>query len=141
MGSLLGGVAKFYQAQLHRHPEAVALTGSSLLVYVRFQAGQEPRPAADTINRRVSVVERALRCQFPDAAAQITPVPKRVVIPLSIDEVARFWSSFQTSRDLAIVGLMLLQALRSCEVLALNHDDLFWRKRRSTIGVAAAFAA
>jgi integrase len=51
-------------------------------------------------------------------------VPKRVVIPLSINEVARFWSSFQTSRDLAIVGLMLLQGLRSCEVLALNHDDL-----------------
>jgi site-specific recombinase XerD len=50
--------------------------------------------------------------------------PQRVVIPLSIDEVARFWSSFQTSRDLAIVGLMLLQGLRSCEVLALNHDDL-----------------
>jgi integrase len=51
-------------------------------------------------------------------------VPKRVVIPPSINEVARFWSSFQTSRDLAIVGLMLLQGLRSCEVLALNHDDL-----------------
>jgi hypothetical protein len=28
---------------------------------------------------------------------------------LSVDEVARFWSSFQNSRDLAIVGLMLLQ--------------------------------
>src|SRR6202035_3501889 len=51
-------------------------------------------------------------------------VPQRVVIPLSIDEVARFWSSFQTSRDLAIVGMMLLQGLRSCEVLALNRDDL-----------------
>jgi integrase/recombinase XerD len=128
-----------------------ALTGSALLDYVRFQAGQEPRPAADTINRRVWVVERALRSQFPDAAAKIAPgfqhfywrraalgygcprpalsrlrvkVPKRVVIPLSVDEVARFWSSFQTSRDLAIVGLMLLQGLRSCEVLALNHDDL-----------------
>jgi len=128
-----------------------ALTGSALLDYVRFQAGQEPRPAADTINRRVWVVERALRNLFPDAAAQIAPgfqhfywrrsalgygrprpalsrlrvkVPQRVVIPLSIDEVARFWSSFQTSRDLAIVGMMLLQGLRSCEVLALNRDDL-----------------
>jgi integrase/recombinase XerD len=128
-----------------------ALISSTLLDYVRFQAGQEPRPAADTINRRVWVVERALRCQFPDVATQIVPgfqhfywrrsalgygrprpalsrlrvkVPKRVVIPLSINEVARFWSSFQTSRDLAIVGLMLLQGLRSCEVLALNHDDL-----------------
>ena len=41
-----------------------------------------------------------------------------------MDEVARFWSSFHTSRDLAIVGLMLLQGLRSSEVLALNPEDL-----------------
>jgi site-specific recombinase XerD len=140
-------------ADLHK-TDAVTeqvLTGSALLDYVRFQAGQEPRPAANTINRRVWVVERALRSQFPDAAARMAPgfqhfywrrsalgygrprpalsrlrvtAPKRVVIPLSVDEVARFWSSFRTSRDLAIVGLMLLQGLRSCEVLALNHDDL-----------------
>jgi integrase len=50
--------------------------------------------------------------------------PKRVILPLSVDEVARFWSSFRTSRDLAIVGLMLLQGLRSKEVLSLNRDDL-----------------
>jgi integrase/recombinase XerD len=49
---------------------------------------------------------------------------KRNIVPLSVDEVARFWSSFRTSRDLAIVGLMLLQGLRSGEVLALNRDDL-----------------
>jgi integrase len=51
-------------------------------------------------------------------------VPKRNIVPLSVDEVARFWSSFRTSRDLAIVGLMLLQGLRSMEVLALNRDDV-----------------
>jgi integrase len=50
--------------------------------------------------------------------------PKRVVVPLSVDAVARFWSSFRTSRDLAIVGLMLLHGLRSCEVLALNREDV-----------------
>src|SRR6202023_4149092 len=50
-------------------------------------------------------------------------VPKRNVVPLSVNEVARFWSSFRTTRDLAIVGLMLLQGLRSAEVLALNRDD------------------
>ena len=49
---------------------------------------------------------------------------KRNIVPLSVDEVARFWSSFRTSRDLAIVGLMLLQGLRSHEVLALNRDDV-----------------
>ena len=42
----------------------------------------------------------------------------------SVDQVARFWCSFRTSRDLAIVGLMVLTGLRSCEVLALDVDDL-----------------
>jgi len=50
--------------------------------------------------------------------------PKRILMPLSVDEVSRFWSSFRTSRDLAIVGLMLLQGLRSKEVIALNCDDV-----------------
>ncbi len=58
--------------------------------------------------------------------------PKRVIVPLSVDAVARFWSSFRTSRDLAIVGLMLLLGLRSCEVLALNREDVqFQESRRS----------
>lgn len=51
-------------------------------------------------------------------------VPKLNIVPLSVNEVARFWSSFHTSRDLAIVGLMLLHGLRSAEVLALNPDDV-----------------
>jgi len=41
-----------------------------------------------------------------------------------VEEVARFWSSFRTARDLAIVGLMLLHGLRSCEVLALNREEI-----------------
>ena len=128
-----------------------ALTSSSLLDYLRYQAGQQPRPAANTINTRVWVAERALRCQFPEAVPPTAPgfqqfywrqsklgygrsrpaltrlrvkAPKRVVTPLSVDEVSRFWSSFRTGRDLAIVGLMLLQGLRSCEVLALDQEDL-----------------
>ena len=51
---------------------------------------------------------------------------KRTIVPLSVNEVARFWSSFRTSRDLAIVGLMLLQGLRSREVIALNCDDVLF---------------
>src|SRR2546422_5029245 len=126
------------------------LTESTLLDYVRFQSSQQPRPSASTINDRVAVADRALRNEFPDAPCQIArgfhqaflrrmpmglgrprvlmsrlrvKVPKRNIVPLSVDEVARFWSSFRTSRDLAIVGLMLLQGLRSAEVLALNRDD------------------
>jgi len=29
--------------------------------------------------------------------------PQRVVVPLFSDEVAKFWSSFRSSRDLALV--------------------------------------
>ena len=59
-----------------------------------------------------------------------TTLAERLVMPLSVDEVARFWSSFRTSRDLAIVGLMLLQGLRSNEVIALNCEDVLRQSRR-----------
>jgi integrase len=127
------------------------LSESTLLDYVRFQSSQQPRPSPSTINDRVAVAERAIRNEFPEAPCQIAhgfhqpylrrrpmglgrprmalsrlrvKVPKRNMVPLSVNEVARFWSSFRTTRDLAIVGLMLLQGLRSAEVLALNRDDV-----------------
>jgi integrase/recombinase XerD len=127
------------------------LTESTLLEYLRFESGLQPRPSGSTINARIAVADRALRNEFPDAPCQIArgfheaylrrqPMglgrprwaisrlrvkePKRSIVPLSIDEVARFWSSFHTTRDLAIVGLMLLQGLRSAEVLGLNPDDV-----------------
>jgi site-specific recombinase XerD len=136
------------------HTDAIdndALTESTLLDYVRFQSSQQRQLTGGTINQRVAIVERALRTVFPDAPAQIAPgfqhtywqraplgigrprlvlsrlrvkTSKRTILPLSVDEVARFWSSFRASRDLAIVGLMLLQGLRSQEVLDLNRDDL-----------------
>ena len=134
------------------HTDAVTesvLTESTLLDYVRFQSGQELCGA--TINQRVAIADRALHIAFPGAPGQIAPgfqttywqrapmgigkprlaigrlrvrTPKRTIVPLSVDEVARFWASFRNSRDLAIVGLMLLQGLRSQEVLDLNRDDL-----------------
>jgi integrase len=36
----------------------------------------------------------------------------------------KFWQSFRTYRDLVLVGLMLLDGLRSCEVLALELEDV-----------------
>jgi integrase len=127
------------------------LTESTLLEYVRFQSHAERRPSGSTINARVAVADRALRNEFPNCPCQIAPgfhdrllrrrpmglgrprvalsrlrvkTPKRNIVPLSVDEVARFWSSFRNARDLAIVGRMLLQGLRSTEVLALNLDDV-----------------
>jgi len=50
--------------------------------------------------------------------------PRRVIVPLSCDEVAKFWSSFRTFRDLALVALMLLDGLRSREVLDLQLESV-----------------
>ena len=127
------------------------LTKSTLLDYLKFQCSHQPPFSGSTINDRVAVAERALRNEFPDAPEPMAQgfqqaylrrgplgvgrsrvamsrlrvrVTKRQLVPLSVDEVARFWSSFRTARDLAIVGLMLLQGLRSAEVLSLNEDDV-----------------
>ncbi len=136
------------------HTDTIAkekLTESTLLDYVLFLSGQQPPLSGSTINTRVAIVDKALRHLFPDAPHPIAPgfqrtywqrapmgigkprlalsrprvrAPKRTITPLSVDEVARFWSSFRTSRDLAIDGLMLLQGLRSQEILDLNQNDL-----------------
>jgi integrase len=127
------------------------LTESTLLDYVRFQSSLDPAPSASTINDRVACADRAIRNEFPDAPCQAAPgfqqvylrrrplglgrprfelsrlrvrEPKLAIVPLSVDEVARFWSSFRNARDLAIVGLMLMHGLRSAEVLALNLQDV-----------------
>lgn len=58
------------------HTDAItenALSASVLLDYLRFQAGHNPQPAAATTNRRVGVVERALRNEFPNAASPFVP--------------------------------------------------------------------
>ncbi len=127
------------------------LTRSTLLDYLKFQCSHQPPFSGSTINTRVAVADRALRHEFPDAPEATAQgfqqaylrrgplgvgrsrvamsrlrvrVPKRQLVPLSVDEVARFWSSFRTARDLAIVGLMLLEGMRSAEVLGLNEDDV-----------------
>ena len=50
--------------------------------------------------------------------------PRRLVVPLSADQVARFWRSFRTFRDLSLVALMLHDGLRSQETLAIQLEDL-----------------
>jgi integrase len=127
------------------------LTEATLREYLAFQSSLQPRPSGSTINDRIAIADRALRNEFPDAPCQIArgfhqaflqrrpmglgrprmalsrirvKAAKHHIVPLSVDEVARFWSSFDTARDLTIVGLMLLEGLRSAEVLALNPEDV-----------------
>lgn len=126
------------------------LTASTLLDYVRFQSSCQPPPSASTINDRVACADRAIRNEFPDAPCQVAhgfhqvylhrrPLglgrprfdlsrlrvreSRLTIVPLSVEEVARFWSSFRNARDLAIVGMMLMHGLRSAEVIALNRED------------------
>jgi integrase len=47
-----------------------------------------------------------------------------VVVPLSAEEVHAFLETFKSSRDLGIIGLMLLCGLRSREVIELKLQDL-----------------
>jgi integrase/recombinase XerD len=128
------------------------ITESALLDYVRDQLDQEPKPAPQTVNHRLGVVHCLYRfhygreippgqSHFQRTFTKRSPLgygrprralalglrlrqPRRVIVPLSAEEVARFWRSFRTFRDLALVGLMLLDGLRSCEVLALQLEDL-----------------
>jgi integrase len=127
------------------------LIESTLLDYLRFQSSLQPPVSASTINTRVAHADRAIRNEFPDAPCQIArgfqqpflqrkpmglgrpPVaksrlrvrePRLNIVPLSVDEVARFWRSFRSARDLAIVGIMLMHGLRAAEVLALNPEDV-----------------
>jgi len=119
--------------------------------YVRHQVDHDPPPAAPTVNRRLGVLRALYRFhfardipgseRFPRAYVTRSPLgygrrghavsyglrltePHRIMMPLSADDVARFWNSFHHYRDLALVGLMLLDGLRSCEVLALQLADL-----------------
>ncbi len=128
------------------------ITESTLLDYVRHQLDQEPKPTPQTVNHRLGVVHCLYRfhcgseipagqSHFQRSYTKRSPLgygrprravalglrlrqPRRVIVPLAADEVAKFWHSFRTFRDLALVGLMLLDGLRSCEVLALPLENL-----------------
>jgi len=128
------------------------ISESALLEYVRQQLDQEPKPTPQTVNHRLTVLRCLYRfhygheipagqSHFQRTYTKRSPLgygrprravarglrlrqPRRVIAPLSTEEVARFWHSFRSFRDLALVGLMLLDGLRSCEVLALQLEDL-----------------
>ncbi len=127
------------------------LNQSSLLDYLRYQVNCQPKPAPQTVNHRLVVVHSLYRfhygCDLPDGRFTVRSIyrtrgplgygkpgralarlrmkePRQVVIPLSAGEVARFWSSFRTFRDLALVALMLFNGLRSQETIQIQSEDL-----------------
>ncbi len=127
-------------------------TESTLVDYVRSQLDSRRKVQPETINFRSAMLRRLFRFYFHDEMPygpyrmqriwwRRSPlgygrvrgvvigdlnlkVPQRVIVPLSPEQVGRFWGSFRTARDLALVALMLLNGLRSREVLALRLEDL-----------------
>jgi integrase/recombinase XerD len=128
------------------------LNQACLLDYVRSQLDHEPKPTPSTINHRLGVLRSLYRFRYgqdipggkshfqhtyttPSPLGYSRPQsklatglrlrqPRRVMVPLSAEEVARFWKGFRTFRDLALLALMLLDGLRSCELLHLQLEDL-----------------
>jgi integrase/recombinase XerD len=128
------------------------LNQSCLLDYVRSQLDHEPKPTPSTINHRLGVLRCLYRFHYgrdiPAGQSHFQHTyttrsslgygrpqtklatglrlrqPRRVVVPLSAEEVAHFWKGFRTFRDLALLALMLLDGLRSCELLHLQLEDL-----------------
>jgi len=141
--------ARWFQSQPQ---DLSALTESTLLDYVRYQLNQKPRPTPQTVNHRLTVIRCLYRfhrgqeippghSHFQRLYTTRSPLgygrphrtmafglrlkqPRRVIQPLTAEQVAKFWASFRSFRDFALVGLMLLDGLRSCEVLALQMEDL-----------------
>lgn len=127
------------------------LNESRLLSYVRYQLNCQPKPTPQTVNHRLVALHCLYRfhygCDIPHGRATIQTTYKtrsplgygkprrrlaglrlkqsrRVVIPLTTDEVSRFWSSFRTFRDLSLVVLMLFNGLRSRETTQIQLEDL-----------------
>lgn len=141
--------ARWFEPQ---HRPLAAITESTIVDYVRHQLEQDRKPRSQTVNHRLGTVRCCYRfhtgqeiptgqVHFQRSYTKRSPLgygrphrviargfrlqqERRVIVPLSSEEVAKFWQSFRTYRDLALVGLMLLDGLRSCEVLALELEDV-----------------
>src|SRR5208283_2578966 len=134
-------LARWFKATRHSLSQ---LNQSLLLQYVRYQLDHPPQPTPQTVNHRLCVLSSLYRfhcgheipgkAHFQRTYTAHSPLgygrpqpkiasnlrlrqPQRVIAPLSAEQVARFWKGFRTFRDLAVIALMLLDGLRSCQVL------------------------
>jgi len=122
------------------------LAETRLSDYVRYQLAAQPARTPNTVNHRLT----ALRCLYrfhvsrdipgslrgpyrrgkpfrwtrPSRTTLKLKAPRRVVVPLSPDEVLQFWQSFRSYRDVSLVALMLANGLRSRELLTLHCADV-----------------
>jgi site-specific recombinase XerD len=144
------GLLNFARWWPRRKPTQLSrLNESRLLDYVRHQLESLPKPTPQTVNHRLTVVRCLYRFHYgrelprgSGSSIQKTrspfgygrpgrllgglrlKQPRRVVVPLSSEEVSQFWSSFRTYRDLSLTALMLFNGLRSREVIELRLEEL-----------------
>jgi site-specific recombinase XerD len=99
---------------LHRfwHPNGlVATSGTSLPAPHYRSSGRDRRIGMHILQKKREV---SLRVK----------TPQKLVTPLSRDQVRAFLRSLRRYRDHAIVHMMLLCGLRSCEILQLDRRDV-----------------
>jgi site-specific recombinase XerD len=137
-------------ARWSQHPLS-ELTETKLQDYVRYQLDQQPQPKPPTVNHRLTVLHCLYRfhqgCDIPSGSShfqRLCPTrsalgygrpgratisrlrlkePQIAIKPLTHQQVEQFWDSFHSHRDIALVGLLVLDGLRSAEVLALQLED------------------
>jgi integrase/recombinase XerC len=121
--------ARWFQSQPRSLSE---ITESTLLDYVRHQLNQHPQPTPQTVNHRLTVIRCLYRFhlgqEIPGGHPHFQRIyttrcplgygrphrtiafglrlrqPRRVIQPLSAEQVTKFWASFRTFRDLALWG-------------------------------------
>ena len=119
--------ARWFQPQ---HRPLAEITESTIVDYVRHQLEQDPGQeiSADKVHFQRRYTKRSPlgygRPRRAIAYGLRLKQDHRVIVPLSSEEVAKFWQTFRSYRDLGLVGLMLWDGLRSCEVLGLQLEDL-----------------
>jgi len=112
-------------------PTSINRRLTAVRLLYRFHTGSElPRGRRFVVTRLLPFHSSAasetgyLHPSRPKSPALWVREPHRVVVPLSAQEVTTFLESFDTTRDLAIVGFLLLCGLRSRELIELKLGDL-----------------
>ena len=122
---------------INRILAAVSTFYEYVIVCGRLDAPNPLEKCADTNLRRVSDRHRA----FLDGVSRQQPVRRRVSVktvqrlprPLSDAQVAALLNALRSSRDVALVRLMLEGGLRPGEALGLHLEDIAYGRRRVVI--------
>jgi len=117
------------EARIPPAPRSINLRLVVLRALYRFHTNRDLPRAAKAPQLPIPVFVQSFRVGTCSSRRMGRPslhvkVPQRLVVPLTHQEVHRFFESLRTYRDLAIAALMLFCGLRSREVLSLRKSDV-----------------